>query len=219
MAQRDEISQQYQRVLGRDARSDELEFFKKFMKDNDLTSFEVGQILEGLPEAQEATVRRQGAEIEPMLAASDERILGRASDTIQGNFRRLGRPGSSGYAGAFAQAARDLALSRQGELAQFYTGQLPQVREQAFGLGGQAQSRGFGLRDERRNRAYQIEDFYRMQDSYRDLMRTQNRYGLQSALTGAGIKLGTQVISNFLPGLSGGKSGGFGGGFGGGGGR
>lgn len=164
-----DIGEQFTRILGREPRKDEIDFFDKFIKENNLQPYEIGQILQSSPEYQnklaETQQGKQLSEFQNLLGFGDQQILGQAQDMLTGQFARQGRAGSSGYVSAFANAARDLALNRQNSLANFYGATVPGINNQLRGISleqGQAGlARGFGLAAEKRQRGYDLEDFYR----------------------------------------------------------
>lgn len=198
------INDQFRQLLGRDAHPDEIQVFNEFMKENDLQPYEIGQIIQSHPEYQQNLLTQQGGQYADLLGKSDERILGLAQDQARGDFARMGRASSSGYTAAFANAARDLAMGRQQQLAQFYGQGYGGIRNLAAGQGQNALQRGYGLRDERRQRGWAIDDYYRQQNDFNSALKGQSRRNLQGSLTEAGIKLGTGLISGGLSmGLSG----------------
>lgn len=183
------IREQFQRILGRDARPDEIQVFNEFMRDNDLTPFEIGQAVQGLPEYQNRLLEQQGQQYKGYLDANDDYTLGKAQSQIQSQFARMGRPSSSGYTSAFANAAKDLAAMKQDRLAQFYGGGFGNIRALAAGQGEGATQRGYGLRDERRQRGWAIDDYYRAKNDNADALRGQGVRNLQGSLLNAGINL------------------------------
>jgi len=199
------IREQFMRVLGRDARPDEIEFFNGFLAENDLTPFDVGEIIAGHPEAQQTRLNQQTDQYGQMLGKYDDQILGQAQKTLQGQFARMGRPSSTGYTAAFSNAARDVAMARQGQLAQFYGGGLQGLQNQYMAAGSSQVPRALGLRDERRQRGWAIDDYYRAQNDYNSAMRGQSTRNLQGSLLNAGINLaargaaalGTKGMSEF----------------------
>ncbi len=202
------IREQFQNLLGRDARPDEVQVFNEFMRENDLQPYEIGQIIQSHPEYQTKLLTQQGAQYSDLLGKSDEMILGKAQDQIRGDFTRMGRPNSSGYGAAFAGAAGDLAAQRQQQLASFYGGGYGGIRSLAAGQGQGALQRGYGLRDERRHRGWELTDYARMRDDYNSNLKTQSRRNLQSGLLNAGVNLAARGAAAMA---SGGTAGGMGG--------
>lgn len=195
------IEDQFMRVLGRAPRPDEVAYFQKFINDGDLSEYEIGEILGGTPEAQGAMFRKQGEEYAGILARGDEDMLNRAQDSIRSDFYQAGRPASSGYLGAYSQAARDLAMARQGQMAGYYGRGFPGLQEQGIQQAYQSRNRGAGLRDERRQRAYQIEDYYRQKNDYESFMKSQDRRGFGRKLLGAGIQMAGTIGAGYAGGL------------------
>ena len=150
-ANRQAVAQQFVQVLGRQARPEELDYFTKFLNEGSIQPHEVGQALQGLPEYQDALMRKQGGEYENLLAAGDARILDRAGGQITAQLARQGRSGSSALESGLAQAAGGLAQQRQSALAQFY-GRGMQNTAGLYQSGAQnALERGYGVRDELQN--------------------------------------------------------------------
>jgi hypothetical protein len=173
------IIDQFQRVLGRAPRPDEISYFTKFINEETLSPYEIGQVLQSTPEYQSTMLKKQG----------------------QGQFRRLGRPDSSGYAGAFAGAAKDLAASRQASLAQFYGGGLQTAQANVYGQGMGAIGRGNQLTDRRQQRAWDLEDYYRQKEDYLGAMKAQSGLNLKSQLIGGGIGILGGAASGYAGGL------------------
>lgn len=188
------IIEQYRQVLGRDPNQAEIEYFNSFLGENNIHPSEIGQILQSHPEYQQNLLTKQGSQYEELLGKSDQRILSLGQDQLRGDFTRMGRPASSGYASAFANKTADLAAQRQQSLASFYGGGYGGIRELAAGQGQQALGRGYDLATEKRKRGYQIDDFYMQQNSFNDYLNQQKRSSRQGALgrtiaggVGAGI--------------------------------
>lgn len=190
-----EIDEQFRSILGRQATEAEKSFFEKFLQSNDLSPFEVGMILQSLPEYQSRQLGAQTTDLEQRLAASDQAILGDAQKQLQSRFRQLGRPDTTGLSAAFADTAGNLARDRAGDLANFYAGGLGEIRSSRLGLGQGALSRGYGIRDERRHRENAIADYYRQLNDQQGLLRQQSIRNLQSGLLQGGIGLGSGLIT------------------------
>ncbi len=147
-----DINSQFQQYLGRDATAQEMSSFKQYGNNGSvpLTSFDIGQIVQGMPQYQTQQLQNFGQQYQNMLGASDQRILGLAQQNTQQQFASQGRNmSSSGYLNAYAEAAANLATSRQQQLAGFYgqgyQGIMGSEQQQAqgaqsFGLGQQASS-------------------------------------------------------------------------------
>lgn len=210
------LADEFQRVLGRAPSKAELAFFNKFITENDLQDFEVGEILGALPEAQQKRLPQQFEQYSQALAGQDQALLDRAASQLQSNFAQQGRSiTGSGYQAAYANAARDLAISRQPALASFYRQGLQNIN-QGFQAGRGIMDRAYGLRDDRRDYNRALDMYYRQKDDYAGALREQEQRNLRGSLQRAGIGLGGQVLGGSLTGginyLSGG-AGGFGGGF------
>lgn len=221
---KNQLDSVFGQFLGRQATDAEFNFLRNFVEKDELSEFEVGEIVQGLPEAQQRRFQSDISQAREILGASDQDLLTDAQDFIQSQFAKQGRSGSSGRLAAFANAARDLAIERQRQLAQFA---LPQLQGMSQGVGQQAlgsRQRGFDIRQDRLNRARQLEDFDIQQKSVQGLLRQQGIQNMQQGLMNAGIGLGSTALKGglgagfgSLTGLGAGKGlmaglGGFGGG-------
>mgnify|MGYP001561664900 FL=1 len=195
-----DIGTQFQEALGREAKPEEIAYFEKFMKEGQLDPYEVGQILKSTPEAQTSLQKKQYEELSGQLGKYDEQLLGQAQSQLTGQYRQMGRPFTSAYDNAFAQAAQQLAMNRQPFMTQYLAGGQGDLRSQYLGAGQQAIGRGYGLRDETRQRGYALEDYYRQADYYNNLMNQQNRWNKNQALFGAGGALLGAGIGAVVPG-------------------
>lgn len=184
MADANDIHRQFQQALGRYATADEIKYLGKFIDEGSLQPFEIGQIVQGLPEYQDRLLGQQTEQFGQRLAASDQDILGKAGAAINSQFANLGRPVSSGQAGALAQVGQNLAQQRQSALAQFYGQGLQQSRALSQSYAGNALERGYGLRDETRQRGYQLEDRNYMKDLYEGYLNRQAAASRRGALGG-----------------------------------
>lgn len=180
------LGSQFKQALGRDARPDELEFFKQAVERGEISPYEVGQFLSSTPEAQQTRLTKQGAEYSNLLNAGDTDYFNRAQEQLTSNFAQQGRRpgGSSGYAAAYANAARDLQLQKQKSLANFYAGGFQNIDQNALRQGAQAQSRQYQMGDETRQRAYDLQDFYRQANLDRESLNYKNQMNRRQGLMG-----------------------------------
>lgn len=213
MPRQDEVAREVQRVLGRAATQAELDFFGKFIDEGHLQPYEVGQFLEQSSEGQQARLPGMVNQYSQQMAQNDDQIMSRAGDQLRSQFAQQGRGfQGSGYAAAYANASRDLALSRRQEIGNFYGQQMGNI---AGGYGADSLQRGYGLRDEQRKRNWSIEDYYTQQNDHANYLKGQQTRNLQSQLTSAGIQLGMMGIGAGMGYAGGGWAGaaqGFGGG-------
>lgn len=205
----DEIAQQYLSVLGRAPTDAELKQFRQFSDSGDtpLTAADIGEIIGGLPEAQEKSLNRYGSDLENRLAGSDQRTLDLAGKSLTQQFTQMGRGGagndSSAYVNAFASAARDLALSRQSQLASYY-GQGYQ------GLMNQRSALSTGLRQQGVNSINSANDWNRQLDMWNrnhDYAEDQKNRASRQNRAGVAIGLGTTALGAALGGGLAGASG------------
>jgi len=181
-----DLTGQFKESLGRDPKPEELDYFLKFVKEGQLQPYEVSQILKSTPEYQTNLQKTQTEELQGQLTKYDEQLLGQAQSQLTGQYRQMGRPFTSAYDNAFAQAAQQLAMNRQPFMTQYLAGQQGNLQSQYMGAGQAAIGRGYGLRDETRQRGYALEDYYRQADYYNNLMNQQNKWNKNQALFGAG---------------------------------
>ncbi len=95
---RKNLSETFRKYLGRNPSDQEAEYLQDFLAKNELSGFEVDEIIQGLPEAQQRRLPQVAGQYGQMLAAGDEDILGRAQSMIGSRFAQMGRSGSSGRA-------------------------------------------------------------------------------------------------------------------------
>ena len=170
-----DISRQFQQILGRDATPDEISYLDKFIQENGLSPQEINFALQGMPEAQGRQLTADTQAYGAQLAQGDQGILDKAAATAQSRFASLGRPVTSGQVGALAQTGQNLAMNRQSMLADFYGRGLQNIAGNRQTLGGGMLERGYGLRDETRQRGYQVEDRNYMKNMYDEYSARQAR--------------------------------------------
>ena len=173
------IGEQFSRVLGRAPSQDEMDYFKKFLDAGELQGHEIGQILQSTPEFQESQLNKNVAAYDTRLQAADAEALQRGVDVAgaqaTSRFAGLSRPNSSALAasvfGKAGQLAGDMASRRASALADFYGQGLQGNAARTADIGAGLQGRAYGLRDETRQRGYQLEDYYRMKNDAADYER------------------------------------------------
>lgn len=191
-----DINRQFRALLGRDGNPDELAFFNKFIADEKITPLEINQMIQSMPEYQGQRLNQDVTAYGNQLALGDQGILDKAAATAQSRFSGLGRPVTSAQAGALAQTAQSLATQRQSALADFYGRGLQNNTSLSQAQGQGALERGYGLRDEARQRGYQIEDRNYMKnlyDEYNARAASQARKGAIGQIVGmaGGAALGS----------------------------
>lgn len=177
-----DLTAQFAQFLGRAPNPDELAYFQKFIQQEGIQPHEVGLMLQGTPEFQGQQLNRDTQAYGAQLAQGDQGILDRAAATAQSRFAGLGRNVTSAQVGALSQVAQNLAQDRQSAIAAFYGQGLQGNRSLQAGLGQGALERAYGLRDETRQRGYQIEDRNYMKSMYDDYLNQQRRAGRAGAL-------------------------------------
>lgn len=183
MATKDQVSEQFRQVLKRAPSQSEIDFLSKFIDEGDLQPYEIGQILQSTPEYQRSTLAQDTAQFGQVLGTQDENALARAADIAgaqaQSRFAGLGRPATSAIAsqvfGQTGNVASQLAQNRQQALADFYGRGLSGARESMISGGQGAIGRGYGLRDERRQRQFDLSDYYRQQNDFNTYLNAANR--------------------------------------------
>lgn len=198
-------NQQFLRVLGREARPDELDGLMQFMADDRVSPDEIGQILQGTPEYQRAQLEKDTTAFGGRLNAQNADILNQAGAAAQSRFAGLGRPNTSALGASVMQAGGQLAQSRQSALANFYGQGLQRASDLQAQQGTAARNRGYGIVDEKRQRGYQIEDYYRQKNDYADAERAKSGW---NAITpefavGSAIGIGGQLGAAYLGGYGG----------------
>ena len=210
-----DINDQYQKYLGRAATQSEMADFNRF-KDTgyvDLTSEDLGRIIQSHPEYQQQQLKNYGSQYENLLGQGDQRILNMAQNDLTGQFAGMGRNVTgSGYVNAFAQAAAGLAAQRQNTLANYYGQGFNNIMGQQVGRGNQAYGLGYGAQEKGVQRGWDIADYYRQQNDYNNALNGQESRNLRGSLMNAAVGLGTMglggVSSAGLSGFGGsGKSG------------
>lgn len=195
-----DINGEFQKFLGRGPTQAENDYFQKFITEGSIQPYEIGQVLQALPEFQQSKLEKNTSALGDRLGASNEQIMQRGADMAwaqaQSRFAGLGRPNSSALAasvfGQQGQLAQGLAQQRQSALAQFY-GQGLQQNMALQQQGGQsALERGYGLRDETRQFGQQMQLARYSQDNYNNYLAQANKrarnQGMGSML-GAGLGL------------------------------
>lgn len=217
MADSQELAQLAQQYGGADPGI--LKYLQTFIDQGHLTPYEAAQLLQSTPQAQERRLPGQAQQYSDYMGQQDNAIMQKSADSLTSQFYQQGRPRSSGYVGAYANAARDLAISRQPMLAQFYGQGLQNVNNAYGQYGQQFMQRGQGLQDQARQRQWAIEDFYTQQNSYNDYLNAANRRNRNQqigSLVGTGIGAAAGSVVPGVGTMMGARIGGaLGGGFGG----
>lgn len=189
----------YQQHLGRDISQDEWKYLSKFANDEGLQNHEIGQIIQGTPEYQTNLLNKNTQQFGDTLNAQNGAILDQAAVAANSHFANLGRPVTSAQGASVMQAGGQLAQARQSALADFYGRGLNNIQGLSQSQGTNAMNRGYGLRDEARQRGYQIEDYYRQKNDYADAMNggslgKMNFGDFAQAGFGAAAKIGAQYL-------------------------
>lgn len=215
-SQADAIKQLYQQYLGRPATDQEVNYLDQFAQAGHIQPFQLGQIIQGLPEYQNKALGQYGQQYSDQLGQSDNRLLNLAKQSITQDFAQNGRSnfdpgnasyGSSGFYGAFANAAQNLATQRQSALSSFYGGGYNNILGAQQGQGnnqlGIGQQRIQGDLDYSRS----IADYYRQANDYNGYLNQQHRLNNQSAALGIGGALLGAGIGGSYGGIGGARLG------------
>lgn len=198
------IEEQFRNILGREPSQAELNYFRKYMDTGDISEFEVGQYLEGLPERQEKRFQGQLGQFGQMLGQYDTAVLNKATDIARSRQVQMGRGESSAFGAQIAQAGQNLAQSRQPMLAQFYQQGMSNIGQNYLQRSYGAQERAYSLADQREAYNRSVQDYYRQKNDEQDALRGQSSRNLQSSLLGAGLGLVSGGVGGYLGGLAGG---------------
>lgn len=207
----DDVQQQFSLVLGREPRESELADLTRFLDTNyvDLSAEEIGQILKSMPEARERDLQRYGKLYEEQLTRVDEGLLGEASEFLRGEYTRLGRPETSGYASSLTRAATELGRERRAVLADFYGRGYGGIYGQIGAQGLQTRERGIQSLERRTELAREKEIYFQQQSDFNAYLNAQNRRQRSQALLSAGLGLGGALLGAGIGGsLAGGAAGG-----------
>ena len=199
-----QIVDSFQSELGRAPTQAEISYFTQMGRGHDgvgaMSQYEAQQYIGSTPEAQLAGLNKYAGIYGQQLGQSDNYMMGQAQNQLMGQFRKMGRPSSSGYDSAFAQAAQNLAMGRQQQMAQFYGQGLQGVMGNQMQTGQNAMQNIYGQQQG------QIQ-FNRDQDlanrnyaRQMDYANTQRRQGMQSGLINAGIGLGANILGGVVGG-------------------
>lgn len=175
MDNRGSVNNLFLQHLGRAGTPEELDYLTRFINEGHLNPAEVGNYLQSIPEYQQGQLTRDTAAYGAELDKGTAPVLDQAAARINSQFAGQGRPISSAQGGALAQVAQNLAMNKQSALADFYGKGITMNRSAMVGMGKDAINRGYGLRDEARQRQYQIEDYYREQNDYNTAQNSNNK--------------------------------------------
>ncbi len=143
------ITQALQQGLGRMPTQNEIDQYSKYVKTGDLDYGEIGQIAQGLPEADRARLDQYATQFGDKLNAQNGAILDQAGAAANSRFTSLGRANTSAMGASVLAAGGQLAQQRQSALAAFY-GRGLQNNMNAYQEQGQnALGRGQALGDSR----------------------------------------------------------------------
>lgn len=185
------IQDYFKEYFGRDATPDELNYYNKFISQEGMTPYEVGQSLQATPEYQNKLFQQQIPQLEQMYARNDERMLGQAGDALARRFAQQGRTTTgSGYTQAYMNAARDLAARRNTQLADFYQGGLNQMRQIPYAQGQGATQRQYGIRDSNTDWQRQLQMYQLQKSDYDNYLNQANRRARNQgigSLVGSGL--------------------------------
>ena len=209
----DQINQQFQSSVGRDATQEEKDHFGSLLASGQVDSYGVGQWLSQLPEA----VTKQDQAFRTGLSSDlqkqdaqyyNEQVL----PGIQSQFANQGRDiNSSGFANSLALAAQGQNRQREGFLSNLTAAQYGGNKQNAYdqylnsvgryqGMQDYSRQRTDMLSDQTRNRTYDIQNFNMQKQAYDDYL---SRYGKRSSGAGIGALAGGLLGAGLGIGLAG----------------
>lgn len=198
-----DIQNAYQQVLGRTPSQSEINSFMQYANNGSvpLTTYDLGQILQGTPEYQNAQLSQYGKQYQQQLQSSNNYTLGLAQNALTSQFAQQGRNiGSSGYINAFAGAAAQLAAQQSQQLAQFYGGGYQNIMGNSMNQGNAAQNNAISQQNSTLGWQRQVALMNMQNNLYQQQLNSQNRAGLTGALKGAGLGIaGAAAGSIFGP--------------------
>lgn len=205
------VSRALQWALGRAPTKNEVDQYSKYVKTGDLDYGEIGQIAQGLPEADRARLDQYAAQYGDVMGANDQKFLSQAADTfgakVNSQFASLGRPNTSAMgAQVFAQGgqlAGQLAQRRQYALAAFYGQGLQNNMDAYRDQGASALSRGQGLRDSRTAYNRGLNGYQTQRSDYGVDLANEEAKNRQRAYS----QLGGSLVGAGVGGLIGGRTG------------
>ena len=194
-----QITDLFQAQLGRAPTQNELGYFSQMGQGTNgvggMSAYEAEQAVGATPEAQLSTLGKYTDLYSQQLGKYDNQMLGQAQNQLMGQFRQLGRANSTGYINAFAQAAQNLAMNRQSQMAQFYGQGLGGAMQSQVGAGQGALGRSYGLQENERQFSRDKTLAQLNYDRQSDFYNTQSRRGFQQGLIGMGAQIGMGAIA------------------------
>jgi len=198
-----QVDQIFNQYLGRSGTSAEHDFLKSYVDQGFLSPYQIGQYLQGTPEALQARQGQQLGQYQNLLTQNNGQVLKQAADAANASFAQNGRQFSSGQGNAVIQAGQQLAAQQSPMIAAFYGNNAVGLNNQYAQNGSDALSRAYGLQDsstqfDRSKQLYGME----MNDynNYLNAANARQRQQGFGSLIGAG--LGAAVGGSFggLPG-------------------
>ncbi len=188
------VAEALKQGLGRAPTQNEIDQYSKYIKTGDLDYGEIGQIAQGLPEADRARLDQYATQFGDKLNAQNKEIIDMAGASANSRFASLGRPNTSALGASVMQAGGALAQARQSALANFYGQGLQDNMGSYRNQGNAAMSRAYGLTDKRTdyNRSllgYQTQRSDYGADLYNQEMKNKRQAfnQLAGSLAGAGV--------------------------------
>jgi hypothetical protein len=195
-----DIDQLFQQFLGRTGTSDEHSFLSGYVKKNYISPYEIGQYLQGTPEAQGSRLKQYGQQYSDALGAQDTAILGRAADAANGTFAQQGRQFSTGQGSAVLQAGQQLAQDRNSSLAAFYGGGYQNLMGSYENQGQGALDRAYGLKDAYRQHAWDLQTYGMQQNDFNNYLNATNRMNRQQGFGSAIGSIGGGIAGAYFGG-------------------
>ena len=153
------VTEIFRKYLGRDPDQFEYDGFSQAISNGVLDPVGLSLFVQSTAEFQRRNAPQMAKSFNEALGGADQgfldQTLSRAYNTAQAQFRRMGRPYSSGLESRFAKegsrVAGDLAQQRQGYVGNYLSGAYAQAtRPDAAGIYGASRDRQYQLQDQAR---------------------------------------------------------------------
>lgn len=189
------VDSMFQQHLGRAGTGAEHSFLQKYVDAGQLDPMQIGQYLQGTPEALASRLGKQQGQYQGLLTQNNNQILGQAADAANSSFAQNGRQFSSGQGNAVLQAGQQLASQQSPMIANFYGQGQQGLNDQYSQVGQGALQRAYNLQDQQTQWAREDSNYNRQQNDFNNYLKGQQTRNMQSGLMNAGLKLGGNLIT------------------------
>lgn len=188
------VDQMFNQMLGRPATKAEHDFLTPYVNNGQISNYEIGQYLQGTPEAQQARLGQQQGQFQNLLTQNNQQILNQAANTANGQFAQNGRQWSSGQGNSILQAGQQLASQQSPMIAQNYMAGQSGLNDLYSNYGNNALNRTYNLADSQTAYNRAMQSYYNQQNDFNNYLGGQQTRNMQSGLFNAGISIPGQVI-------------------------